>query len=472
MRTSLLRCHSIVQSSTVRRHLTRILPSTRLFHRSAIMSSTVPASAAPSAAAPAGRPLLMIPGPIEFHPDVIAKIGEPTPGHVAAGFIEEYGRSLGLLRVVLRGDGSSQPFILAGSGTLGWEIVASNLLEAPARPAPGEKVDAAAAADAPATVLVVNTGYFSDSWSDCFRAFGHRVTSIAAPAIGDTVQADQLLVALKANPHVKLVALTHVDTSTGVRNDIQTLAKTVKEFNKDIFVAVDGVCSFGGEVYEHSAWGIDASLTCSQKAIGVPPGLCLALFSKTAMEFIAKRSTPVPSYYANLQRWLPIMNAYEKRTPSYFATPAVNLIRGLRVALGHLEAKGMEQVWNEHKKTAQAFKKAAAALGLKEVPTAASHSAFTLSCLYYPAVSSFDVSKFLPGLVSNGVVCAGGLHKDIKARYFRVGHMGYSVLNELAHTPQAHVRQVVSALEKALNGAGAGVQEGAGLQAFDDAIKA
>jgi len=153
-----------------------------------------------------------------------------SPGHVSGGFLEEFGSSLQLLRTVFRSAADSQPFIIAGSGTLGWEIVAANLLEA--RP-DGQGAD----------VLVANTGYFSDSWADCFESFSLRVAQVAAPVLGETVSAEALVAALQANPSVRLVALTQVDTSTGVLNDIAALAQAVKAERPDVFVAVSGQCT-------------------------------------------------------------------------------------------------------------------------------------------------------------------------------------------------------------------------------------
>lgn len=73
-------------------------------------------------------PILMIPGPIEFHEDVLKVMGQPTPSHVAPTFIEEFGSALeGVRKVFLSKD--AQPFIIAGSGTMGWDLIATNLCE-------------------------------------------------------------------------------------------------------------------------------------------------------------------------------------------------------------------------------------------------------------------------------------------------------------------------------------------------------
>ncbi len=292
----------------------------------------------------------------------------------------------------------SQPFVLSGSGTLGWELVAANLLEARSD---SQDPD----------VLVANTGYFSDSWKDCFEAFGLRVTNLASPELGGTISPEALTAALKANPSVKLVALTQVDTSTGVLNDIAALSRAAKAVNPSVLVAVDGVCSFGAETFKQEEWGVDAALTCSQKAIGVPPGLCILVLSPLAMETLSKRQSRIPSYYGSLRHWLPIMRAYEERRPSYFATPNVNLIRALKVSLDQLLSQGMEKRWARHAAISTAFKAALNALGLKQVPTASTHAANTLSAIYFPTGPHVKTEAILPTMLSEGVVAAGGLHK-------------------------------------------------------------
>ena len=374
--------------------------------------------------------------------------------------MEEFGSALGSLRTVFQSGPGSQPFVLAGSGTLGWELVAANLVEA-STPA----VSGADSAAAPADVLVANSGYFSDSWRDCFEAFGLRVANVQAP-LGGTISPAELTAALNSNPQVKLVALTQVDTSTAVLNDIRSLAAAARAVNPEILVAVDGVCSFGGEMFRQDEWGVDAALTCSQKALGVPPGLCVLVLSPRALATLSQRKTRVPVYYGNLQRWLPIMKSYESRSPSYFATPPVNLVRALKVALDQIVAQGIEQRWARHAKVSRAFKSAVTVLGLKQVPTDSSHAANTLSAIYFPTGSAVQPSKLIPSMLSLGVICAGGLHKDIKSLYFRVGHMGLSVKEG-----RDDVRKVVEALEKAMKECGAEVEMGAGLKAFDEAMK-
>jgi alanine-glyoxylate transaminase/serine-glyoxylate transaminase/serine-pyruvate transaminase len=256
------------------------------------------------------RTLLMIPGPIEFEPAVLAAMGAPTTGHLAGNFIEAFGQALERMRqVFLCPEG--QPFVLAGTGTLAMDSTGANLIE------PGDRA------------LVVNTGYFSDRFGVILERYGAQVTHLRA-APGDCPPLDQVEEAL-ASGNFKLVTVTHVDTSTGVLADVPGIARLARRHGA--LCVVDGVCSVAGEELRMKDWGVDLALTASQKAVGVPPGLALLLVGPRAMEAFQKRKNPVMNYYADWTNWLPIMQAYEARKPSYFATPAVNLIFALNISL-------------------------------------------------------------------------------------------------------------------------------------------
>ena len=184
-------------------------------------------------------------------------------------------------------DEASQPFIISGSGTLGWDLVAANLAER------GDDV------------LVLHTGYFADSFTDCFETYGVKATQLKA-RIGDRPQLPEIEKALKETKY-KLITVTHVDTSTGVLSEIKALSELVHRASPETLVIVDGVCSVGCEEICFDEWGIDGVITASQKAIGCPPGLSISMFSKRAIEVFRNRKTPPASYFASFKNWLPSM---------------------------------------------------------------------------------------------------------------------------------------------------------------------
>jgi len=126
------------------------------------------------------RQLLMIPGPIEFTPEVLRAMGMSTTSHVAPDFVEVFGTALERLREVFLAP-EAQPFIVAGSGTLGMDMAAANLVE------PGD------------AALVVNTGVFGDRFGEILQRYGAEVTHIRAPVIGDVPTLDEVQAALE-NP--------------------------------------------------------------------------------------------------------------------------------------------------------------------------------------------------------------------------------------------------------------------------------
>lgn len=379
-----------------------------------------------------GKPLLMIPGPIEFDQDVLAEMGKPTSSHVDPDFIEVFGRAIEEMRhLFLCSHG--QPFIVAGSGTLGMDMAAANLVE------PGDPV------------LVVNSGYFGDRMKDILERYGASVTNVSAP-IGGLPELSEVEEELKRKPH-KLVTLTHVDTSTGVLNQVKAFSSLAKNYGA--LVVVDGVCSVAAEELNMDEWGVDVAFTASQKAVGVPPGLALLVASPDAIKAFQARKTPVVSYYSDWGNWLPIMEAYENRKPAYFGTPAVNLINALHVSMQKILAEGLQQRLLRHQRISQAFRAGMKAMGLNMVPLRPDLAANTMTALYYP--ETIKPADLLVGIREKGVVLAGGLHPEIKNYYFRIGHMGVIDLGDMMTT--------ISAIEAGLWKSGYSYEAGSGLNA-------
>lgn len=383
------------------------------------------------------RKLLMIPGPIEFEPEVLRAMGVATTSHIAPNFIDIFGNSLELMKKIWKAP-NGQPFIVAGSGTLAMDMAAANLIE---------NGDSA---------LVVSTGYFGERFQDILYRYGASTTLLKAP-IGEVVSIEAIENQLKQKQY-KMMVFTHVDTSTGVLVDPVPMARLAKQYG--VLSVMDGVCSVGGEDIRQEEWGIDIVLTGSQKAIGVPPGLALLVASKKAIGVWENRKTPVFNYYADWGNWLPIMRAYEDRRPSYFATPAVNLILALETSLKILDNEGMDNRVKRHQNLARAFREALKALDLKILPKTPSIAANTLTAAYYP--KDINAAALRSRMAENNVIIAGGLLPEIKTTYFRVGHMGSVSANDLV--------AVLSALECALAELGYSFKPGKSLQAFQNAI--
>lgn len=363
--------------------------------------------------------LLMIPGPIEVSPAVLEAFQAPPPSHLAADFIESFGRSIEMMRQVWCAGPDSQPFVIAGSGTIAMEMAVCNVLE------PGQRA------------LVVNTGYFSDRMAEMLRRRGVQLTEVGAKP-GHVPSRAGLVQALEARP-VDAIFATHVDTSTGVRVDAQMLCELAREF--DVLSVFDGVCATAAEAFEMAKWGADVYLTASQKAVGVPPGLALMVASGRALQAREELSVP-PPMSIDWREWLPIMNAYEERRGSYFSTPATNLVCALEASLEEILAyeyrgdKGIEARVGVHTATADAMRAAWASMGLELFPATDDIAANTLSAIMYP--DGIDAGV-LADIKKRGIVVAGGLYPGRKQDYFRVGHMGHVVTqpDEILRTVRA-----------------------------------
>lgn len=381
----------------------------------------------------------MIPGPIEFTPDVLRAMGMPTTSHVAANFIEVFGQALENLRKVFLSP-SGQPFVVPGSGTLAMDMAAANVIER------GDRA------------LVVNSGYFSDRFGKVLERYGAHVTHVHALTVGDAPSLSEVKAALQTIKP-KVMTITHVDTSTAVATSVKDLSALGRKHGA--LVIVDGVCATAGEEMRQDEWGIDIALTASQKAIGVPPGLAIVVAGPRAMEAFRKRTTPVGSFYSDWTEWLPIMQSYEGRKPSYFATPAVNLVWALNVSLQGIVSEGMDVRFSRHRKLSDAFKAGIGALGLKQLPVRTDLLATTLSAVYYPQGVDKGVLKYID---EAGVIVAGGLHPAIRDQYFRVGHMGAVTAADILAT--------VGAIESGLKRAGYKFESGAALAASQKVLQA
>ncbi|KAF7356839.1 Aminotran-5 domain-containing protein [Mycena venus] len=326
-------------------------------------------------------------------------------------FIPVLGDCIRMTReVVLSTEG--QPFLISGSGTLGWDQarhVAANLIQ------PGENA------------LVLHSGYFGDSFTECLETYGAKVDQLKAE-IGAAVSQDAIESALKSKKY-RLLTFTHVDTSTAVLSDAKAISETVRRVSPDTLVILDGVCSVASEELRMDAWGIDVVLTASQKGLGVPPGLSILVASPRAIKVFESRTAPVGSYYASWKKWLPIMKAYEEGRAAYFATPPVNLIYAYHTALTQItkKAPSLEERFELHRAASKQIKDTATQLGLKQLALEPAFAAMGMTALYFPdGMSAADV---IPKFGAKGIIVAGGLHAAIKDKYFRVGHMGITAVD-------------------------------------------
>ncbi|KAJ3784368.1 pyridoxal phosphate-dependent transferase [Lentinula aff. detonsa] len=396
--------------------LSQLRSSTSIFIRK--MSSTEQFKQSP-------HKLLVIPGPIEVSDEVLFANAHPSVSHVSPDFIPVFGDCIRMMRTVVD-TAEGQPFLIAGSGTLGWDQVASNLVE------PGENA------------LVLHSGYFGDSFADCLETYGANVDQLKAE-IGAAVSQEAVADALKKKKY-KLLTFTHVDTSTAVLSDAKAIVETVRRVSPETLVALDGVCSVASEEIHMDQWDVDVIIAASQKGLGTPPGLSILVASTRAIKVFNSRKSRPTSYYSSWKKWLPIMKAYESGKPSYFATPPVNLIYAFHASLLAItkSAPSLAERYELHREASRRIKTAAKDLGLKQLPLDPAFAATGMTALWYP--DGLGAGDILPRLAKKGIIAAGGLHAETKDKYFRIGHMGITAVEKT----RGDVDIVIKALKETL----------------------
>ena len=377
------------------------------------------------------RELLMIPGPTMVSPRVLRALTKPILSHGGAEFTEAYVETLKLQKSLFMTSGT--PFLLAGSGTLGMEAAAANLVEK------GDKV------------LCIENGFFGEKWQEIVPGHGgiaDRLTFEWGKAVDLKLVKERL-----EKSSYKAVCVEHVDTSTGIANPVDKIGELVKK--TDAVYVVDSVCGVGGMPLKMDEWGIDFCLTGSQKAVGAPPGLSMFCVNEKAWKTIENRKTPIADYYTNMKRWRPIMDDPKK----YFATPATGMILGMLEALKIIHEEGLEARWKRHAVFSKAFQAGLKAIGFDSFPDPKS-LAHTLSVPKVPVgFNDADMRNIM--MKKYNVIVAGGLG-PIAGKTIRIGHMGSDMVNDLTAT--------LSSIEMALHELGhlkePGVGVGAAMKVF------
>jgi serine---pyruvate transaminase len=378
---------------------------------------------------------LMTAGPTPLPPAVSQVMAEPMTYHRAPAFIEVYARVLSRLKDVFQTSNEVQVFTSSGTGAL--ESAVANLVR------PGEPA------------LVASCGKFGERWFELCEAYGAE-TIHWETEWGRKVDPAGLDERLRDNPQVELVFTTFSETSTGVVNDIRELTEVAHRHGA--LIAVDAVSGLGAVPLPQDEWGVDVVVAGSQKALMAPPGLAFTSASDAALARAA--DSPGRRYYFD---WARTVSGQRKDPPDSPFTPAVGLVRALDVALGMIEAEGLDQVFERHRLLGRATREAAKALDLELLGGAADENANVVTAMALPeAIDGGQVPKLMRDRF--GVTIAGGQGK-LKGRIARIAHCGYFGAFDIIVT--------ISALEMTLRELGHEAEPGAGVAAaqrvFSDA---
>jgi alanine-glyoxylate transaminase/serine-glyoxylate transaminase/serine-pyruvate transaminase len=261
-----------------------------------------------------GERLLCGPGPSNVHPSVLEAMRLPMNGHLDPDFWDiVLDLVTGLRALWRRGDGGLT-IALSSSGTSAMEAGLMNLVE------PED------------TVISCHWGFFGSRLNDFAHRVGANVVELTAD-LGRIVGVDEIMDALAANPAAKIVSVVHAETSTGAEFPLQELGEALQTSGSEALLYADCVTSLGGQQVEAEAWGLDYAYSCSQKALGCPPGVAPVTISERAIAAMQRRRGPVPYYYdfeELAKYWIDRPITYHHTMPilQYYA-----LYTGVRLAL-------------------------------------------------------------------------------------------------------------------------------------------
>jgi aspartate aminotransferase-like enzyme len=373
---------------------------------------------------------LMTPGPTPVPPEVLAALAEPVIHHRAPEFRPVYQQCLERLRIVARTE--SDVLLYGSSGTGAFESAVANLVT------PGERH------------LVVSAGNFGERWAQMTAAYGADVDHLRY-AWGETPDPEDVRARLRDSGGAKALWIVHSETSTGVVADIEALAAAGKEAGA--LVVVDAVSSLGALPCETDAWGLDAVVSGSQKALMTPPGLGLVAVSPAALAATGSS----PRFYFDWER---TRKAQAKLDAPF--TPPVPLVAGLNVALGMLLDEGLEAAFDRHVRLGRAAREGAKSMGLELFSPDEDRSAVVTALRVPDGIDGKEIVKILRDRF--GITIAGG-QGELVGKIVRIGHIGWFDVFDITTT--------LAALELTLAELGADVERGVAvsraLAAFEHA---
>jgi|SRR5690554_211257 len=349
-----------------------------------------------------GRHFLQIPGPSPVPDRILRAISLPTINHRGPEF-GALGREI--LDKTKRIFKTQNPVIIyPSSGTGAWEAALTNTLS------PGDRV------------LMFETGHFATLWNEMARRLGLEPEFIGLAGYEGWrhgVQADMIEERLKQdkNHAIKAVCVVHNETSTGVTSDILAVRRAIDNAGHPALLMVDTISGLACVDYRHDEWGVDVTVSGSQKGLMLPPGISFNALSDKAIE--ASKHAQLPkSFWA----WDEII---ESNKNGYWpSTPNTNLLYGLNEAIDMLFEEGLEQVFARHQRWAVGVRSAVEAWGLEiQCLEPAVHSPVLTGVVMPEGVDADAVRQIIEERFDLSL--GAGLGKA-KGKMFRIGHLGDS----------------------------------------------
>ncbi|MBM08770.1 MAG: serine--glyoxylate aminotransferase [Magnetovibrio sp.] len=348
-----------------------------------------------------GRHFLQIPGPTNVPDRILRSMDIPTIDHRGPEFRNLGQECLNGIKKIFK---TENPVIIyPASGTGAWEAALVNTLN------PGDKV------------LMFETGHFATLWNDLAKSLDLNPQLLESDwrSGADAAIIEERLRADSAH-EIKSVCVVHNETSTGATTNITNIRTAMDAAKHPALLIVDTISSLASIEYCHDEWGVDVTVSGSQKGLMLPPGLSFNAISKKALGAHSK---------AKLRRsYWDWSSMIESNKSGYFPyTPATNLLYGLREALKMLFEEGLENVFARHDRHAEATRRAIQAWGLDILCKNPKEFSSTLTAVMMP--EGHDADHVRGVILDKFDMSLGtGLGK-VKGKAFRIGHLGN--LNDL-----------------------------------------
>jgi aspartate aminotransferase-like enzyme len=353
---------------------------------------------------------LRVPGPTPCPPEVLKAMGWQMVNHRGPEFHQMLTDVTTDLKKVFQT--KNDLLLLTGSGTGGLEAAVVNMLS------PGDKV------------LSISIGVFGDRFANIAKEFGADVISLKVEW-GKAADPDIIKKAIKDNPGIKAVLVTHNETSTGVTNDLQAISKVVKGAGK--LLIVDAISSLGSINLPVDEWRCDVVVTASQKGWMVPPGMAMVSVSPEA--WLAHAAAKMPRFYWDFTRAK--KNFDEKKENPW--TPTISIVYGFSVALKIMLKEGIENIFTRHARVGKMTRDGIKKLGLP-LFAEETHASNTVTAVGIP--TGLDGKKLRQILREEYKVVLAGGQQTLDGKIFRIGHLG--MVNE------KDVKEILTAIEKVL----------------------
>jgi alanine-glyoxylate transaminase/serine-glyoxylate transaminase/serine-pyruvate transaminase len=345
----------------------------------------------------AGRHFLQIPGPTNVPDRILRAIDRATIDHRGQEFARLGRECLEGMKPIFNTT-KGEVFIYPASGTGAWEAAIVNTLS------PGDQV------------LMIETGHFAALWRSLAQKFGLIVDyvpgdwrhGIDAQAVASRLSSDR-------DRAIKAVMCVHNETSTGVTSNIAAVRKVMDAEKHPALLMVDTVSSLASIDYRHDEWGVDVTIGGSQKGLMLPPGLGFNAVSQKALS--ASKNARLPRSFWS---WEEMQGP--NKTGYFPATPATNLLYGLREAISMLHEEGLEQVFQRHLRLGEATRRAVQGWGLDLL--CLNPAEYSSSCTAVLMPDGFGEAQFRSVVLEHYNLSLGAGLGKVAGRVFRIGHLG------------------------------------------------